>query len=112
MEILIQLFIGLIKEGYPVNIFLISPRKHMLWVLIRSASLVGGTTLLMSTHNICFRGEIRKISILLDRTLTSDMGMQEKLLFKVLFFFQSKSIDIFLISQKKNKKQTNKHMLY
>ena len=29
--------IGLDKGGYPVNIFLISPRKHMLWVLIRSA---------------------------------------------------------------------------
>ena len=32
------LHIGLDKGGYPVNIFLISPRKHMLWVLIRSAS--------------------------------------------------------------------------
>ena len=31
-------FIGLDKSGYPVNIFLISPRKHVLWVLIRSAS--------------------------------------------------------------------------
>ena len=31
--------IGLDKGGYPVNIFLISPRKHMLWVLIRSASV-------------------------------------------------------------------------
>ena len=30
--------IGLDKGGCPVNIFLISPRKHMLWVLIRSAS--------------------------------------------------------------------------
>ena len=29
--------IGLDKGGYLVNIFLISPRKHMLWVLIRSA---------------------------------------------------------------------------
>ena len=27
------------KRGYQHNIFLISPRKHMLWVLIRSASL-------------------------------------------------------------------------
>ena len=26
------------KRGYPHNIFLISPRKNMLWVLIRSAS--------------------------------------------------------------------------
>ena len=31
-------FIGLDKSGYQVYIFLISPRKHMLWVLIRSAS--------------------------------------------------------------------------
>ena len=31
--------IGLDKGGYLVNIFLISPRKHMLWVLIRSASV-------------------------------------------------------------------------
>ena len=30
--------IGLDKGGYPINIFLISPRKCMLWVLIRSAS--------------------------------------------------------------------------
>ena len=29
---------GLDKSGYQVNIFLISPRKRMLWVLIRSAS--------------------------------------------------------------------------
>ena len=29
--------IGLDKSGYQVNIFLISPQKHMLWVLIRSA---------------------------------------------------------------------------
>ena len=27
------------KRGYPHDIFLISPQKHMLWVLIRSASL-------------------------------------------------------------------------
>ena len=27
------------KRGYPHNIFLISRRKHMLWVLIRSALL-------------------------------------------------------------------------
>ena len=29
--------IGLDKSGHPLNIF-ISPQKHMLWVLIRSAS--------------------------------------------------------------------------
>ena len=29
--------IGLVKGGYPVNIFLISPQKYMLWVLIRKA---------------------------------------------------------------------------
>ena len=33
-----MLNIGLDKAGDPVNIFLISPRKHMLWVLIGSAS--------------------------------------------------------------------------
>ena len=27
------------KRGYPHNIFLNSPQKHMLWVLIRSASV-------------------------------------------------------------------------
>ena len=37
-----RLIIGLDKRGYQINIFLISPQKHMLWVLIRS------------THNICF----------------------------------------------------------
>ena len=31
--------IGLDKGGYLVNIFLISPQKHILWVLIRSASM-------------------------------------------------------------------------
>ena len=31
--------IGLDENGYQVNIFLISPQKHMLWVLIGSASL-------------------------------------------------------------------------
>ena len=30
--------IGLDKSGCQVNIFLIYPQKHMLWVLIRSAS--------------------------------------------------------------------------
>ena len=30
--------LGLDKNGYLVNNFLISRRKHMLWVLIRSAS--------------------------------------------------------------------------
>ena len=36
----------------------------MVWVLIGSFS--AATAFLMGTHNICFRGEIRKISILLD----------------------------------------------
>ena len=31
-------FIATDKMGYPNNIFLISRQKHMLWVLIRSAS--------------------------------------------------------------------------
>ena len=35
----ILLSIGLDKSEYLVNIFLISPQKHMLWVFIRSASL-------------------------------------------------------------------------
>ena len=48
--LMIAVDIGLDKNGYQVNSFLISRRKHMLWVLIR-----------MSTHNICFRREIRKI---------------------------------------------------
>ena len=52
--------IGLDKGGYPVYIFLISPRKHMLWVLIRSAQR--GTS--NEYHNICFCGEMIKISIL------------------------------------------------
>ena len=39
------------------DIFLTSPRKHMLWYSLK----VLGEALLMSTHNICFRGEIRKI---------------------------------------------------
>ena len=55
------------------DIFLISPWKHMLWVLIRSTCVsmkthVVGThqkclteALLMSTHNICFHGDIRKL---------------------------------------------------
>ena len=44
------------------DIFLISPLKHMLWVLIISTSPRRfGEALLMSTHNICFCGEIRKI---------------------------------------------------
>ena len=46
------------KSGYQVSIFLFCPRKHMLWVLIRSASVIN--------HNIYFCGQIRKISILLD----------------------------------------------
>ena len=31
--------IGLNKSGYQVNSFLISRRKHMLWVLFRRASM-------------------------------------------------------------------------
>ena len=47
---------------YPQHMFLlrnkkgISRQKHKLWVLIRSAK-----ALLMSTHNICFCWEIRKV---------------------------------------------------
>ena len=45
------------KRGYHVNIFLIFPQKHMLWVFIRSASG------LISTNSICFQEEIRKLPI-------------------------------------------------
>ena len=40
MQILAFNLIGLDKSGYRINIFLISPRKQMLWVFIRSASLI------------------------------------------------------------------------
>ena len=36
---IIPCYIGLDKTGYQFNIFLIYPWKHMLWVLIRSASM-------------------------------------------------------------------------
>ena len=39
------------KRGYQANIFSYFSMKHML-----------GKVLLMSTHKICFHGEIRKIS--------------------------------------------------
>ena len=35
----VNIFIGLDKSGYQEHIFLISPRKDILWVLIRSASV-------------------------------------------------------------------------
>ena len=41
-----------------VLIFFLFLHENMLYVLNRSASM---RTLLMSTHNICFHGEIRKI---------------------------------------------------
>ena len=58
------------KRGYLHNIFLISRQKRMLWVLIRSASLriTNAEALLMNTHNICFRREIRKISAFFGKT--------------------------------------------
>ena len=69
--------IGLDKGGYLVNIFLISPRKHMLWYSLEAPlsheNICCGYSLEAPQqgtsneyHNICFRGEIRKISILLD----------------------------------------------
>ena len=33
-----DIYIATDKRGYPHNTFFVSPRKHMLWVLIRSAS--------------------------------------------------------------------------
>ena len=38
-KLVLRQYIALDKSGYQVYIFLISPRKHMLWVLIRSASV-------------------------------------------------------------------------
>ena len=37
-EHIMVIIIATDKRGYPHNIFLISRQKHMLWVLIRSAS--------------------------------------------------------------------------
>ena len=45
-------------QSKSIDIFLISPCKHMLWILIKSTLI--GEVLLMSTHNI-FHGEIRNI---------------------------------------------------
>ena len=40
------------------------PRKHRLWVLVRTASQNRlGEAVLTSTHNLCFGGKIRKIGI-------------------------------------------------
>ena len=68
---ILYFFIAPDKRGYPQNsfflflrknmFFFISPQKHMLWVLIRSTSKKHLLeVLLMSTHNICFLGEIKK----------------------------------------------------
>ena len=38
LSVITNIHVATGKRGYPHNIFLISPRKHMLWVLIRSAS--------------------------------------------------------------------------
>ena len=43
-------------QSKSIDIFLISPQKHMLWY-----SLVLTEVLLMSTHNICFCWEIKKL---------------------------------------------------
>ena len=69
MQLVCQSNIALVKALFfsskSIDIFLISPGKHMLWVLIRSA------------HNICFPGEIRKIftgyPLYLDLCQTSDI---------------------------------------
>ena len=62
------------KRGIQINVlFLISPHKRMLWVLIRSASL------LMSTHNICLcypqyilsYGEIKYSKVLVEKSTLS-----------------------------------------
>ena len=48
------------KRGYPHNIFLISLQKHVVGTHLKCL----GEALLMRSHNICFHGEIRKISAL------------------------------------------------
>ena len=48
--------IGLDKGRYRRNVFLISPRKHVLGSHLKHLS----EALIMSTHNICCCGEIRK----------------------------------------------------
>ena len=45
------------KSGYSDHNFLISPQKHIVGTHQKCLS----ETLLMSTHNICFSGEIRKV---------------------------------------------------
>ena len=53
----------IVKEEYSVIIFLISPQKHMCEYSLeaphRGAS--NGEVFLMSTHTICFYGELEKI---------------------------------------------------
>ena len=44
-------------QSKSIDIYLISPRKHMLWVLIRRPWQDASN----ECHNICFHGEIRKI---------------------------------------------------
>ena len=60
--------IGLDKSGYQVNIFLLSPRKH--------------------THNICFRGKIRKILILLDSKKASMLYVEDFYTTTIFSFLQ------------------------
>ena len=67
----LNILIDLDKSGYQINIFLFL-NENMLWVLIRSALVrhysleVPRQGASIEYHNICFRGEIKKISILLD----------------------------------------------
>ena len=42
------------KRGYPHNIFMVSPQNHVYMYVV----------VLIRTHNICFHGEILKISVL------------------------------------------------
>ena len=50
---------GTFFQSKIVNNFLSSPRKHIFWIGTHSKRLA--EALLMSTHNICLRGEIRGI---------------------------------------------------
>ena len=76
-------------------IFLISQRKHILWVLIRSTSVSTSN----EYYNICFLGEIMKIFTwhpVLSRANEPDQYET------MHFFFNQKNTDIFLISQQKH----------
>ena len=90
---------GLDKCGYQVYSFLISPPKHMLWVLIRSALHQYFWTEKKACyqelcHNICFPGEIRKIFIGYPSNLELSWLLHIALV--KAFFFNPKVLKFFL----------------